>query len=191
MRLLVLFRGEVGLWHRWLSDHGECEKTTPNVGLEPTTLRLRVSCSTDWASRAFAACRDAVSSRQKRRTRQTANLLSARRSNVETLCLSTTLRSLCGPMRRSVWYRMRENTSWWSSEIRWNIQAGTAAPTWRHRGFKGTELACQVSGVSMCLEHFDNYWWKWLIFSCSLCSGCDRENMDSSPPFLPASITSK
>ena len=24
----------------------------PNVGLEPTTLRLRVSCSTDWASRA-------------------------------------------------------------------------------------------------------------------------------------------
>ena len=27
--------------------------TTPNVGLEPTTLRLRVSCSTDWASRAF------------------------------------------------------------------------------------------------------------------------------------------
>ena len=28
-------------------------KTTPNVGLEPTTLRLRVSCSTDWASRAL------------------------------------------------------------------------------------------------------------------------------------------
>ena len=27
-------------------------KTSPNVGLEPTTLRLRVSCSTDWASRA-------------------------------------------------------------------------------------------------------------------------------------------
>ena len=27
-------------------------KITPNVGLEPTTLRLRVSCSTDWASRA-------------------------------------------------------------------------------------------------------------------------------------------
>ena len=26
---------------------------TPNVGLEPTTLRLRVSCSTDWASQAF------------------------------------------------------------------------------------------------------------------------------------------
>ena len=43
-----------------------------------------------------AACRDAVSSRQKRRTRQTANLLSACRSNVETLSLSTTLRSLCG-----------------------------------------------------------------------------------------------
>ena len=27
-------------------------ENTPNVGLEPTTLRLRVSCSTDWASRA-------------------------------------------------------------------------------------------------------------------------------------------
>ena len=27
-------------------------KIAPNVGLEPTTLRLRVSCSTDWASRA-------------------------------------------------------------------------------------------------------------------------------------------
>ena len=26
---------------------------SPNVGLEPTTLRLRVSCSTDWASRAM------------------------------------------------------------------------------------------------------------------------------------------
>ena len=26
---------------------------SPNVGLEPTTLRLRVSCSTDWASRAL------------------------------------------------------------------------------------------------------------------------------------------
>ena len=33
-------------WHR-------CdEKASPNVGLEPTTLRLRVWCSTDWASRA-------------------------------------------------------------------------------------------------------------------------------------------
>src|SRR4029434_3720030 len=32
----------------------------------------------------------------ERRTRQTANLLSARRSNVESLCLSTTLCSLCG-----------------------------------------------------------------------------------------------
>ena len=28
------------------------QNTTPNVGLEPTTPRLRVSCSTDWASRA-------------------------------------------------------------------------------------------------------------------------------------------
>ena len=29
-------------------------KSAPNVGLEPTTLRLRVSCSTDWASRAVS-----------------------------------------------------------------------------------------------------------------------------------------
>ena len=29
-----------------------CKTRSPNVGLEPTTLRLRVSCSTDWASRA-------------------------------------------------------------------------------------------------------------------------------------------
>ena len=29
------------------------KKCSPNVGLEPTTLRLRVSCSTDWASRAY------------------------------------------------------------------------------------------------------------------------------------------
>lgn len=29
------------------------KRTAPNVGLEPTTLRLRVSCSTDWASRAY------------------------------------------------------------------------------------------------------------------------------------------
>ena len=33
------------LW-RWGKSY------SPNVGLEPTTLRLRVSCSTDWASRA-------------------------------------------------------------------------------------------------------------------------------------------
>ena len=33
---------------------------SPNVGLEPTTLRLRVSCSTDWASRA-----DCISMSQK------------------------------------------------------------------------------------------------------------------------------
>ena len=26
---------------------GEAKKNAPNVGLEPTTLRLRVSCSTD------------------------------------------------------------------------------------------------------------------------------------------------
>ena len=30
------------------------QNVSPNVGLEPTTLRLRVSCSTDWASRALA-----------------------------------------------------------------------------------------------------------------------------------------
>ena len=29
------------------------KNTSPNVGLEPTTPRLRVSCSTDWASRAL------------------------------------------------------------------------------------------------------------------------------------------
>ena len=28
------------------------KKESPNVGLEPTTLRLRASCSTDWASSA-------------------------------------------------------------------------------------------------------------------------------------------
>ena len=28
-------------------------KDQPNAGLEPATLRLRVSCSTDWASRAY------------------------------------------------------------------------------------------------------------------------------------------
>ena len=27
--------------------HSSLKKVTPNVGLEPTTLRLRVSCSTD------------------------------------------------------------------------------------------------------------------------------------------------
>ena len=36
---------EVGYWL--------AQKTSPNVGLEPTTLRLRVWCSTDWASRAL------------------------------------------------------------------------------------------------------------------------------------------
>ena len=37
------------------------KKDAPNVGLEPTTLRLRVSCSTDWASRAvFAQHRDSM-----------------------------------------------------------------------------------------------------------------------------------
>src|SRR4029434_3051072 len=46
MRLLVLFRGEYRPWHRRLSDHGECENTAPNVGLEPTTVSLRVSSCT-------------------------------------------------------------------------------------------------------------------------------------------------
>ena len=32
--------------------HRSSKIWSPNVGLEPTTLRLRVSCSTDWASRA-------------------------------------------------------------------------------------------------------------------------------------------
>ena len=32
--------------------------SSPNVGLEPTTLRLRVSCSTDWASRAIRHLRN-------------------------------------------------------------------------------------------------------------------------------------
>ena len=35
-------------------DRGCFIKASPNVGLEPTTLRLRVWCSTDWASRAVA-----------------------------------------------------------------------------------------------------------------------------------------
>ena len=35
-------------------DRGCFIKASPNVGLEPTTLRLRVWCSTDWASRADA-----------------------------------------------------------------------------------------------------------------------------------------
>ena len=34
--------------------HTSVEKASPNVGLEPTTLRLRVWCSTDWASRAMS-----------------------------------------------------------------------------------------------------------------------------------------
>ena len=30
---------------------------SPDVGLEPTTLRLRVSCSTNWANRAaYVVC---------------------------------------------------------------------------------------------------------------------------------------
>ena len=32
------------------------KRISPNVGLEPTTPRLRVSCSTDWASRAHTQC---------------------------------------------------------------------------------------------------------------------------------------
>ena len=40
-------------YHLKISDmQNTAKKIAPNVGLEPTTLRLRVSCSTDWASRA-------------------------------------------------------------------------------------------------------------------------------------------
>ena len=35
-----------------LQKQFQLKKSTPNMGLEPTTLRLKVSCSTDWASRA-------------------------------------------------------------------------------------------------------------------------------------------
>ena len=49
-----------GFWKSWEDLHlnnnaktKEVDKSSPNVGLEPTTLRLRVSCSTDWASRAY------------------------------------------------------------------------------------------------------------------------------------------
>ena len=49
-----------GFWKSWQYLHlnnnaktKEVDKSSPNVGLEPTTLRLRVSCSTDWASRAY------------------------------------------------------------------------------------------------------------------------------------------
>ena len=39
--------------YMWLLQGiGSLIKASPNVGLEPTTLRLRVWCSTDWASRA-------------------------------------------------------------------------------------------------------------------------------------------
>ena len=34
----------------------EMTKYTPNVGLEPTTVGLRVQRSTDWASRALISC---------------------------------------------------------------------------------------------------------------------------------------
>ena len=36
-----------------VSIHNICKYVTPNGGLEPPTLRLRVSCSTDWASQAW------------------------------------------------------------------------------------------------------------------------------------------
>ena len=35
-----------------LQNKNEPKKETPDEGLEPSTLRLRVSCSTDWANRA-------------------------------------------------------------------------------------------------------------------------------------------
>ena len=40
------------LWLVTYNLEGSEVKLAPNVGLEPTTLRLRVSCSTDWASQA-------------------------------------------------------------------------------------------------------------------------------------------
>ena len=40
----------------WWPLSGKKKLRSPNVGLEPTTLRLRVSCSTDWASRAACYC---------------------------------------------------------------------------------------------------------------------------------------
>ena len=44
---LIEYVGEGG----FNRDDTHVEKASPNVGLEPTTLRLRVWCSTDWASR--------------------------------------------------------------------------------------------------------------------------------------------
>ena len=41
----------------WNQKNG-IKKWSPNVGLEPTTLRLRVSCSTNWASRDWWDIRD-------------------------------------------------------------------------------------------------------------------------------------
>ncbi len=40
-------------WKIIEEKQGDGKRRSPNVGLEPTTLRLRVSCSTDWASRAI------------------------------------------------------------------------------------------------------------------------------------------
>ena len=42
-RLVVYFLSNVMIE----SCVDQCKNITPNVGLEPTTLRLRVSCSTD------------------------------------------------------------------------------------------------------------------------------------------------
>ena len=39
-------------WCVFLPENYQQRRWATNVGFEPTTLRLRVSCSTDWASRA-------------------------------------------------------------------------------------------------------------------------------------------
>ena len=50
LQLGVYFRFDIR--RKWKERKKEKKNLSPNVGLEPTTLRLRVSCSTDWASRA-------------------------------------------------------------------------------------------------------------------------------------------
>jgi hypothetical protein len=43
---------EMGWRTSWAKNNKMQKRKSPNVGLEPTTPRLRVSCSADWASRA-------------------------------------------------------------------------------------------------------------------------------------------
>ena len=44
------------LWRYWLHILFSFYETTPTVGLEPTTTRLRALRSTDWARRAWSLC---------------------------------------------------------------------------------------------------------------------------------------